>query len=418
MKPLLAPAAPPRPSGVATRTVYVSGVAYHLEPNVYRETIADGWRVQIDRKGERRRKKYFADRGHGGTKPALDAAHAWLNAQDVRPAFEQIGLSRKDERSIELRRFVAEVDGRPCYRFELRIRASKGAWQRSWMTEPLGIAPFVTQRIITNAIARLHGRWFAYERNKLHMGNARALDEDYSEAPPAIPAMYSTRLLVRDVKQWTHNGRGITFMQAAASDAGVVAKPTKLMVARAARKKAAQLRAENPAVPALETRRPDSPSVSALASVDTGIEREVQAMAADTFPVQSTPDLPRQWSCAYPIQACLSAALPREGVARRIYDLIHGYWEAALPASMVKGFAVCRDHLDHFALVGTAHLDHNDYRFDAAIWARILGREVHVHVVNAPPSLKVASIRAELQRIVDGFKERPPQPFDDPNIPF
>lgn len=219
-----------------TRQMEVNGVTYTLMTNVGREKA--GWRVTVERTGEKRSKKFFADSQFKGTRLALDAAHRWLIGLQVRRPYEGIDLTREPARKLELRRHV--IDGEnPEYGFVLRIAASKSVEQRDWMTEPLGPGSQLSQAKLKIAIARLHGRWFEYRRRKVAMSNEEALDADYSRVTPAQQNEHNTRLLVGDIRKWTGVGRGVTFMgtkpRPGAPD---VAVPEKALVMRGRKQRA------------------------------------------------------------------------------------------------------------------------------------------------------------------------------------
>ncbi len=192
-----------------TRTRTIDGIAYVLMTNVVRE--AAGWRVSIERVDAPRKRNFFGDRMYGGTQAALDAAPNWLVAQKVRRPYEGIDLTREPCRKIELRRISHVADGDRLPRYELRIYASKGAWQRPWMSIYLGNVGTMTQQGIRDAIAVLHGRWFEYRRQSVLVGNAAALELDYSRVEPAPKAAFTTRLLIRDVLAWNGKGTGVTY---------------------------------------------------------------------------------------------------------------------------------------------------------------------------------------------------------------
>lgn len=196
-------------SAFKTRIKKVDGRDYRLLPNVTRE--ACGWRVAIDRVGASRLKKFFGDHTFSGTQASLDAAHVWLTEQKVRRPYQGIDLTREPCRQIELRRIMDVVEGKRLPRFEISIDASKGKWQRPWMTVYLGNVGSMSQQGIRDAIAVLHGRWFEYRRQIVLLGNEEALELDYSQVAPAPKAAFTTRLQISDVLAWNGKGTGVTY---------------------------------------------------------------------------------------------------------------------------------------------------------------------------------------------------------------
>jgi hypothetical protein len=219
-------------SAFKTRTRKVDGQDYHLLPNVCRE--ASGWRVCIERVGQARTKKFFGDHSYGSTQGALDAAHAWLTSQSVRRPYQGIDLSREPARQIELRRIAETVGGQRLPRFEISIHASKGRWQRPWMTIYLGNIGSMSQQSIRDAIAVLHGRWLEYRRQSVLLGHEAALELDYLHVPPAPKAAYTTRLRIADVLAWNGKGTGVTYTPKPSGDR--TASPSNEQVRRLRRR--------------------------------------------------------------------------------------------------------------------------------------------------------------------------------------
>lgn len=192
-----------------TKTKVVDGRPYLVMPNVQREKA--GWRVSIERVGEPRTRKFFADSMYDSTQSALDAAHTWLTSQVVRKPYEGIDLAREPARKMQLRRHETTEGSKRLYRYELRIPASRSAWQRPWMTLYVGNIGSLSQERLRHAIAVLHGRWFEFRRRSLQVGIEAALELDYTEVAPAPRAAYDTSLMVSDVLAWNGKGKGVSY---------------------------------------------------------------------------------------------------------------------------------------------------------------------------------------------------------------
>lgn len=196
-------------SAYKTKTKVVEGRSYQVMPNVQREKA--GWRVSIERVGEPRTRKFFADSLHVSTQSALDAAHVWLTSKVVRKPYEGIDLTREPARKMQLRRHEHLEGEKRLHRYELRIPASRSAWQRPWMSLYVGNIGSLSQERLRHAIAVLHGRWFEFRRRSLEVGIEAALELDYTEVAPAPRAAYDTTLMVSDVLAWNGKGKGVSY---------------------------------------------------------------------------------------------------------------------------------------------------------------------------------------------------------------
>jgi len=204
------------------RTITIDDVVYFPRTNVIRE--GNRWRVQVERVapgGKQMLRASFSDHDYDkSTAAALEAAHAWLDRQNVRAPFTGIDLSRKAERRVTLTRRVRRArDGIAMPHYELEIAPSKSVWRRPWMRIYLGTVATADQARIDDAIGRLRARWDAFKSNERTYGRDAALDMDYRGVGPAALESHSTRLSRFDMLAWNGRGSSVGFTPAVSLDA-------------------------------------------------------------------------------------------------------------------------------------------------------------------------------------------------------
>ena len=230
-------------TGYKTRTIKVNGVSYTALANIYRHS-AEGWQVRFERVGEKTTRKYFADAIYGCPQRSLDAAHRWRVEKQVRKPFEGIDLARSPVPNLTVRRVGSPEGSKRLHRYELLVMPSRSSWQRPWMKLYPGNAGTITQARIIECAAILHGRWQEFRKRKIELGTEAALEEDYTQVPPAPPGTHHTRLWLKDVLGWTGRSKGVSFSPTPKGEPGEAVDPK---VAAAARKSTMRSNGARPA---------------------------------------------------------------------------------------------------------------------------------------------------------------------------
>ena len=208
------------------KSIEIDGVKYTPRANVSREGAR--WRVQICRRSDGKSsilRKSFRDSEHHGTALALEAAHAWMDAQQVRPPYSGIDRTKASGRKITLVRRLksSRPGGKKLPYFWLEITPSKSKWRRGWMRMYLGSTATIDQAKIDNTILTLRARWHAYrEHEKLH-GRDAALESDFEQVSPgALPSTHAgeaeTSLRLVDLLAWNGRGSRISYSPASSVD--------------------------------------------------------------------------------------------------------------------------------------------------------------------------------------------------------
>jgi len=159
---------------IRTRKLKVGDVVFDVPRCVYRRR--DGWRVQVERVGQKTIRKNFIDGACALS--ALQRAAAWLQKLEVRSAFREIPLHRQAHRRITLARRT-DRDGKAYNRwpaYSLEFEPSKSEWMRGWMKIFAGSAVTLTQKRLDEALASMAGRIRAYRENAARSGAEKALD--------------------------------------------------------------------------------------------------------------------------------------------------------------------------------------------------------------------------------------------------
>lgn len=198
------------------RMVEIDGELVALRQNVTRD--GQRFRVQISRRegaGLSLYRKSFGDADYSGTREALAAAYAWMDAQQVRPSNTGLDLSRVPIRRLTLIRRLKSPAVNPAPAYYLEITPSKSKWRRRWMSIYVGGQSTISQVRIDAALIALRARWAAYRKCVLEHGQGEALDRDFStvtwtkEESQAL--LVGTRLLLVDVLAWNGQGEGISY---------------------------------------------------------------------------------------------------------------------------------------------------------------------------------------------------------------
>lgn len=180
-----------------------------------RKTVSrDGkrWRVQVQRKGQPITRRSFTDSLHGGPAGALDAAHAWLDAQSIRAPYDCVAPRADGARRLTVtRRLRDSAGGVRIPRFTLEITPSKSAWRRDWMRVYLGTVMTINQHAIDVAVDLLRSRWDAFNQHAALHGRAAALSQDYASYALLPPPPHGTALRLVDLLAWNGDAEEVTY---------------------------------------------------------------------------------------------------------------------------------------------------------------------------------------------------------------
>lgn len=207
------------------KSIEIDGVKYTPRANVSREGTR--WRVQICRRSEGERsilRKSFRDAEHEGIAGALEAAHAWMDAQSVRPPYAGIDRTTSAGRKITLVRRLksSRPGGKKLPYFWLEITPSKSKWRKGWMRIYLGSMATIDQAKIDDTILTLRARWRAYRDHEKTHGRDAALSADFEAIGPGQQYAHSdeaeTNLLLADLIAWNGRGSRISYSPASTVD--------------------------------------------------------------------------------------------------------------------------------------------------------------------------------------------------------
>lgn len=198
-----------RPAGYKSpRAITVDGTVFSVTTGIAR--TSNGWRICIERVGEKTFQARFADSTHGSAAGALQAAERRLSQLDMRPAFQGISLSRSEIRVFNVERKVRKIKGGGMPHFALSVRPSQGHLLRGWMTVHLGSIETLEQDRVDYAVSVLAARWRRYRQESAKTDFATAVDAvDYRNIRPLRKHPYTLRC--QDLRMWTGKGDNVTF---------------------------------------------------------------------------------------------------------------------------------------------------------------------------------------------------------------